>query len=147
MGKDHKKPLFGPDASGLQISSSAWDRSWSPSPSPFRPADRSWEVWDGQNLVAGPPPPPGRPATDRTQDVPNHVPSGPEAYGARLNGTNKPSRAENGRGDREVGPGEVANWSLLDRSPGSGRFLFTFLGPVGVPCGRGGEGGPFTRFS
>ena len=54
MGKDHKKPLFGPDASGLQISSSAWEGSWSSSPSSSPPASQPWWSWDGENLVVAP---------------------------------------------------------------------------------------------
>lgn len=54
MGKDHKKPLFGPDASGPQISSSAWEGSWSSSPSSSPSAGRPWWSWDGWNLVVAP---------------------------------------------------------------------------------------------
>lgn len=80
------------------------------------------------------PVPAGRPATDRTQGVSDRSSSGPEASRTLLSRTERPERAKDDRGGGgESGGDGVANWSLQERSSGSGRNFIHFFRPAPRP--------------
>jgi len=140
MGPEHKKPLFGPGLYGPEISSSAWEGSWSSPPSPSLPTGRPWWSWAGPTLVVAS----GRP-TDRAPGSARSSPSGLGVVRDHLNrrrggieGRGGPDRRPTGRSQngheswdgfyslRPAGPfGFLASVREVISSVGTGRTIPT----------------------
>lgn len=127
MGKGHKKPLCGPGAGEAQISGSAWEGTWSSSPSPPRRLPPGpWTTPSSSSGVVGRSTSPSPPAFP----VPHPGPSPALPVPGRL-GWYRSHRGRVGGPGKGGAAGRQGrtNWSRLVKMVGKRAFLFT-LGTV-----------------